>query len=167
MLGTRWQSAAWLLCLFILDLPQAPLPCRRVWLCQIVLPVRAEPDRLVLGLERLRAPEEEAGGWQPRGPPPALLRQGPAVREAGLDSAILSCFENQTTAPGAHPKFLWGASGPTSALHYVHFGAWLSCTLASPLRGCLRSRGRAPRLRPACLWRDSQQDGWHDGMLKP
>lgn len=117
MLGTRRQSAAWLLCLFVLDLPQAPFPSRRVWLCQIVLPMRAEPDRLVLGLEPLRAPEEEAAAGScvcvcGGGPPPALLRQGPAVGEAGLDSAILSCFEKPDDCPWSSPQVSLGGLGP-------------------------------------------------------
>lgn len=109
VMGQRWQSAVWLLCLSVRALPQALFPSPRFWLCQIVLPVRAEPDRLVLGLEPLPAREEEAGA----GSSGALL-QPSETRSCslvgGLDSAILCWFEKPEAmmAPEAQPEFHWG-----------------------------------------------------------
>lgn len=90
------KSAAGLLCLFVLDLPQTPFPSRRFRLCQTLLPVRAEPDGLVLGLERLPEPQLPAPswslrqhstrgggrGWQLRGGSSSFLRRGRAVWKA-------------------------------------------------------------------------------------
>lgn len=96
----------WLLCLSVRALPQALFPSPRSWLCQIVLPVRAEPDRLVLGLEPLPAREEEAGA----GSSGALLQPSETRSYSlagGLDSAILRWFEKPEAmmAPEAQPEF--------------------------------------------------------------
>lgn len=83
------KSAAGLLCLFVLDLPQTPFPSRRFRLCQTLLPVRAEPDGLVLGLERLPEPQLPAPSSQLEPPAAQHERRRQGLAAQGGSSSFL------------------------------------------------------------------------------